>query len=86
MDIPDYFMDPNLDRDEWILRKIMSLRWELRRATEEMEYLAEQYQMEKKYKGDSNQLVKIKEDLKNSIIQSIDLATQIRDFAQKDIF
>jgi len=86
MDIPDYLIDPNPDRQEWILRKIMSLRWELRRAIEEMEYLAEQYQMKKKYKRDSKQLEELNEELENSIIQSIDLATQIRNFAQKDIF
>ena len=81
MDIPDYLANPSPDRQEWIKRKSLSARWELRRTIEEVEYVAEQYQMKKKYNGDVQDLAKLKEKLKKLLEKSRDLAIQIRDFS-----
>ena len=81
MDVPDYLADPSPDGQEWIKRKSLSARWDLRRAIEEVEYVAEQYQMKKKYNGNIQELAKLKEKLKNLLEQSRDLAIQIRDFS-----
>ena len=49
MDVPDYFTDPNPDGKEWIKRKILASKQELRRTIEEVKYVAEKYQRKKKY-------------------------------------
>jgi hypothetical protein len=54
MDIPDYLADSNPDGKEWIIRKNLISRWEIRRLIEELEFFVEQYQMKKKY-GDERQ-------------------------------
>ncbi len=43
MDIPDYLSNSSPDGKEWIKRKILTSRWELRRTIEEMEFFAEKY-------------------------------------------
>lgn len=81
MDIPDYFVDPNADGKEWIKRKILSSKWELRRTVEELEFVAEQYQMKKKYNGSAEELEKLASDLKRLLKESYDLAVQIRNLS-----
>ena len=80
MDIPDYLTDPNPDKQEWIIRKILSIKWELRRTIEEVEYLAEQYQMKKKYNGTQEELEDLYNQLKDSFDKAYELAVQIRNF------
>jgi len=82
MDIPDYFVDPNADGKEWIKRKILSSKWELRRTVEELEFVAEQYQMKKKYNGSAEELEKFAADLKRLLKESYDLAVQIRSLSE----
>ena len=65
MDIPDYLADPSPDRKEWIKRKVLAARWELRRTIEEVEFVAEQYQMKKKYNGSTAELAELESKLKN---------------------
>lgn len=79
MDIPDYLADSSPDRNEWMKRKNLMLRWELRRIIEEMEFFAEQYQMKKKYDNEVQELPKLEMKLKNLIEQSHQLAVQLRD-------
>ncbi len=81
MDISDYFVDPNPDRKEWIKRKIMIAKWDLRRLIEELEYVAEQYQVKKKYNENSEELEKLKLELKVLLEKTYDLAVQIRGFS-----
>ena len=81
MDIPDYLADPSPDGQEWIKRKSLASKWELRRTIEEVEFVAEQYQMKKKYDGNSQELAKLKEELKSLLEKSRGLAIQIRDFS-----
>lgn len=78
MDIPDYFTDPNADGKEWIKQKIMATKWELRRAIEEVEYVAEQYQMKKKYGATKEELEKLGHELKELLTKSQNLALEIR--------
>ena len=79
MDIPDYLANSSPDRKEWIKRKNLSLKWELRRIIEEAEFFAEQYQMKKKYEHEPAELEEIEKKLKNLFEQSHQLAEQIRD-------
>ena len=79
MDIPDYLADPSPDRQEWIKRKILATKWELRRTIEEVEFVAEQYQMKNKYNGTKEELSELRSKLKNLLNQSYELASQIRD-------
>ena len=81
MDIPDYLADPSPDRREWIKRKILATKWELRRTIEELEFVAEQYQMKKKYDGAPNELHQLKTKLKKLFDESKELAEQIGDFS-----
>ncbi len=81
MDIPDYVTDSNPDKKEWIKRHILAKKWELRRAIEEVEYVAEQYQMKKKYDGSKKELDELKSELKTLLQRSYDLAMEIRDFS-----
>lgn len=81
MDISEYFTNPNPDGNEWIKRKILTIKWDLRRTIEEVEFFAEQYQLKKKYKSDDKTLEKIEKDLKTSLEKAHDLAIQIRDFS-----
>ena len=81
MDIPDYFTDPNPDGKEWIKRKILASKWELRRTIEEVEFIAEKYQMEKKYGASDDKLDKLSEELKSLLMKSQDLALEIRDLS-----
>ena len=81
MDIPDYLTNPSPDGQEWIKRKSLSARWELRRTIEEVEFVAEQYQMKKKYDGDTQEIARLKEQLKNLLEKSRDLAIQIRNLS-----
>ncbi len=81
MDISDYFVDPNPDGKEWIKRKIMIAKWDLRRLIEELEYVAEQYQVKKKYNENSEELEKLKLELKVLLEKTYDLAVQIRGFS-----
>ena len=81
MDIPDYFTDPNPDGKEWIKRKILASKWELRRTIEEVEFIAEKYQMEKKYGASYDKLDKLSEELKSLLMKSQDLALEIRDLS-----
>ena len=80
MDISDYFVDPSPDGNEWIKRKIMSIKWELRQTIEEIEYLAEQYQTKTKYNKPKEEISQIKIELRENIERANDLASQIRDF------
>ena len=79
MDIPDYLADSNPDRKEWIKRKNLTSRWELRRIIEELEFFAEQYQMKKKYGSEVEELEEIKKKLKNLFEKAHQLSAQIRD-------
>lgn len=81
MDISDYFTNPNPDGNEWIKRKILAIKWDLRRAIEEVEFFAEQYQLKKKYESDDKILEKIENDLKSALEKAYELAIQIRDFS-----
>ena len=81
MDISDYFVDPNPDRNEWIKRKIMATKWELRRTIEELEFLAEQYQINVKYKKSDKEIMELKMKLKETIEHVNDLANQIKSFS-----
>ena len=80
MDIPDYFLDPNPDKEEWIKRKVLAIKWELRRTIEEVEFVASQYQMKKKYDGNEIELKNLEVELKKLLTKSYELAVQIRDF------
>ena len=81
MDIPDYLTNPNPDRKEWIKRKIMSSKWELRRTIEEVEFVAEKYQMKKKYGASNDELEKLSKELKELLTKSQNLALEIREFS-----
>ena len=81
MDIPDYFADPNPDGKEWIKRKVLASKWELRRTIEEVEFLAEKYQMKKKYGDERQELPEIEKRLRNLFEQSLQLAVQLRDMS-----
>ena len=81
MDIPDYLTNPNPDRKEWIKRKILASKWELRRTIEEVEFVAEQYQMKKKYGATSDELEKLSSQLKELLTKSQNLALEIREFS-----
>ena len=81
VDIPDYIVDPSPDGKEWIKRKALAARWELRRVIEEAEFIAEQYQMKEKYGGNGEDLAKLESELKRLLEQSQELAIQIRDLA-----
>ena len=81
MDISDYFVDPNPDGKEWIKRKIMNSKWELRRVVEEVEFVAEQYQLNIKYNKNPKESGKLKLELKELLEKTHDLATQIRDLS-----
>lgn len=81
MDIPDYFTDPNPDGKEWIKRKNLTSRWELRRTIEEVEFFAEKYQLKKKYGDELQELPEIEIKLRNLFEQSHQLAVQLRDMS-----
>ena len=81
MDIPDYLADPSPDGKEWIKRKVLTSRWELRRIIEEVEFFAEQYQMKKKYGDELRELPEIEKKLRNLFEQSRQLAVQLRDMS-----
>ena len=81
MDIPDYLADSSQDGNEWIKRKTLTSRWELRRTTEEVEFFAEQYQLKKKYGDELQELPEIKKKLRNLFEQSHQLAVQLRDMS-----
>lgn len=81
MDIPDYLSDPNPDGKEWIKRKILASKWELRRTIEEVEFFAKKFQMKKKYGDELQELPEIEIRLKNLFEQSHQLAVQIRDMS-----
>ena len=81
MDIPDYFTDSSPDRNEWIKRKILASKWELRRTVEEIEFVAEKYQMKKKYDSSNEELKKIENELKELLNKAESLALEIRDFS-----
>ena len=81
MDIGDYFVSPNTDGKEWIKHKVMGLKWELRRSIEEVEYLAEKYQMKKKYDAPEEELSKIYSELRGALEKSRELAFEIRNFS-----
>jgi len=81
MDIPDYLANSSPDGKEWIKRKILTSRWELRRIIEEMEFFAEEYQMKKKYGDELQELPEIEIKLRNLIEQSHQLAEQLRDMS-----
>lgn len=81
MDIGDYFVSPNADGKEWIKHKIMALKWELRRSIEEVEFLAEKYQMKKKYDASEEELSKIYSELRQALEKSRELAFEIRNFS-----
>ena len=81
MDIPDYLADASPDGKEWIKRKILMSRWELRRTIEEVEFFAEQYQMKKKYGGEPQELSEIERKLRNLFEQSHQIAVQLRDMS-----
>ena len=81
MDIPDYLADSNPDGKEWIIRKNLTSKWELRRVIEEVEFYAEQYQMKKKYVDEPQELLEIEIKLRNLFEQSHQLAEQLRDMS-----
>lgn len=81
MDIPDYLADQNPDGKEWIKRKVLASRWELRRVIEEGEFFAEQYQMKKKYGDELQELPEIETKLRSLFEQSRQLAEQLRDMS-----
>ena len=81
MDIPDYLADPNPDGKEWIKRKILASKWELRRVIEEVEFVAETYQMKKKYGATDEELKKIEDELRKLLVKSQNLALEIREFS-----
>ncbi len=81
MDISDYFVDPNPDGKEWIKRKIMNSKWELRRLIEEVEFVAEKYQLNKKYNKNPKETEELKSELKELLKKTHDLAVQIRDLS-----
>ncbi len=81
MYIPDYLSDPNPDGNEWIKRKILVSKWELRRAIEEVEFFAKKYQMKKKYGDELQELPEIEKKLRNLFEKSRQLAVQIRDMS-----
>ena len=81
MDVPDYFTDPNPDGKEWIKRKILASKWELRRTIEEVEFVAEKYQMKKKYGATDDELKKLSDELKELLVKSQNLALEIREFS-----
>ena len=81
MDIPDYLTDPNPDKKEWIKRKMLASRWELRKTIEEVEFFAEKYQMKKKYGDELQELPEIEKKLRSLFEQSHQLAVQLRDMS-----
>ena len=81
MDIPDYLTNPNPDKKEWIKRKVLASKWELRRTIEEVEFVAEKYQMKKKYGAPNYELEKLSNQLKELLIKSQSLALEIREFS-----
>ena len=81
MDVPDYLADSNPDGKDWIIRKNLTSRWELRRVIEEIEFFAEQYQMKKKYGDEPQVLSEIEIKLRNLFEQSHQLAVQLRDMS-----
>ena len=81
MDIPDYLTNPNPDGKEWIKRKVMAAKWELRRTIEELEFVAEKYQMKKKYGAQENELKELSIQLKELLTKSQNLALEIREFS-----
>ena len=81
LDIPNYLADPNPDGKEWIKRKVLALKWEIRRTIEEVEFLAEKYQMKKKYGDEHQELPEIEKKLRNLFEQSHQLAVQLRDMS-----
>ncbi len=81
LDIPDYLADSSPDRKEWIKRKVLTHKWELRRVIEEVEFFAEQYQMKKKYGDEHQELPEIEKKLRNLFEQSHQLAVQLRDMS-----
>ena len=81
MDIPDYLSDPNPDGNEWIKRKVMSVKWQLRRTIEEVEFTAEQYQMKVKYGKKPQELAELESKLRRLFEESRQLAGQIRDMS-----
>ena len=81
LDIPDYLADPNPDGKEWIKRRALASKWELRRTIEEVEFLAEKYQMKKKYGDENQELPEIEKKLRNLFEQSLQLAVQLRDMS-----
>ena len=81
MDIPDYLSDPNPDGNEWIKRKVMSVKWQLRRTIEELEFTADQYQMKAKYGKKPQELAELESKLRRLFEESRQLAVQIRDMS-----
>ncbi len=79
-DISDYLATPEPDGKEWIKRKVLGMRWELRRTIEQVEYLAEQYQLKKKYSPDEKEIKKIETELRESLQKAHDIAVQIGEF------
>ena len=81
MDIPDYLSDPNPDGNEWIKRKVLAVKWELRRTIEEVEFFADQYQMKIKYGKKPQELTELELKLRSLFEESRQLAVQIRDMS-----
>lgn len=79
-DISDYLATPEPDGNEWIKRKVLGLRWELRRAIEQAEYVAEQYQLTKKYSPYNQETQRLETELRESLQKARDIAVQISEF------
>ena len=43
--MPDCLTNSSPDGKEWVKRKILTTRWDLRRTIEEIEFFAKKYQM-----------------------------------------
>ena len=78
MDIPNYLANSSRDGKEWIKRTVLKSRWGLRYYRRNG-FLAEKYQMKKKYGDESQELPEIETKLRNLIEQSHQLAVQLRD-------
>ena len=81
MDIADYLVNPSPDGKEWLKRKVLATKWELRRTIEELEFIAKQYQLKKKYDAKEDELAKLEENLMELLELSQALAVQIRNLA-----
>ena len=79
-DISDYLTTPEPDGSEWIKRKVLGMRWDLRREIEQVEYLTEQYQLKKKYDSDEQEINKLETELRESLQKAHDIAVQISEF------